>query len=115
MDENDDLTFQDAVEWADSLEGKRKDKRTGINVLYLILGAIVVIVLMILIIYLVGREPEKSVGALELMQNGDIENDVLANEDFPAGSIIEEYDPNTGETLQYEYVDADAPDLVDPV
>ena len=99
MSGNNEVTFEDAVEWADSCADVKKDKKKGTNVFYLVLGAIVMLILVILIIYLVGRDQDKIIEsgeALAMMQNSDLMN---------VGDIIEETDPTTGETIQYEYVD----------
>ena len=65
MSDDKDITFQDTIEWATS---ERKDLRSkGIPVFYLVIGSIVVLILLVLIIYLVGRNPDEKMDTLDMM------------------------------------------------
>lgn len=69
MSEDKDITFQDTIEWA-ALESERKGTRSkGIPLFYLVIGAIIVLILLILIVYLASRNPDKDTGALDMMKD----------------------------------------------
>ena len=98
-DKNNSTTFQDSIEWA-TIETERLSNRSkGIPVFYLVLGAIIVLILVILIIYLIARDPDEDISALDMMKNDDVydsDNDNDDNEDNEEVSYVdEEYiDPN---------------------
>jgi len=67
MNENKEVTFQDTIEWA-SLQGDRKVSRGGgMPIFYLVLGAVVILILLILIVYLTGRNPDNDMDTLDMM------------------------------------------------
>jgi len=115
MEENTENTFQDAIEWAnsDKKSGTRR-KKGGINLFYLILGAVAILVLLILIVYLIGRDPD-NINALEMMKDdqytygGDYEEEYIIDDgDYDGSEYIEVgYDGTPGDGYEYidEYVD----------
>jgi len=77
MSNEKNITFQDTIEWAVTDSARRGTRSKGIPIFYLIVGAIVFLILVILIIYLAGRNPGKEMDALEMMKD----NKYIFNED----------------------------------
>jgi len=108
MDEIEDVTFDKTVDWATSIQ-ERKDIKKGVNILYLILAAFVILTLVILIIYLVSRDAE-AIEALEMMKNSKYSKNLNNSNtnSSPNSQNNEEYeevDPNAGYEDGYEYVE----------
>ena len=69
MSNKDNLTFDDTIEWAAIESDRRSNRSTGIPIFYLIFGAVIFLILIILIIYLVSQDPNEKIAALEIMKN----------------------------------------------
>ncbi len=121
MSENKETTFEDAVDWATSdKDSKCSRKKSGIPLVYLILGAVVIFALIILIIYLISRDPSK-IDALRMMQDeqytygGEYEEEYVMDGDYDgeydSGYVDVDYQGNYQEYDQgYDYVD----EYIDP-
>lgn len=102
MTETKESSFQDAVEWANSEDKKSKinRKKGGINTFYLVLGSLAILVLIIFIVYLIGRDPD-NVNALEMMKD----------DRYAHGGYEEEYIIEDGDYDDAEYVDVGYGDI----
>ena len=103
MSDEKNVTFQDTVEWATTESAQRGTRSKGIPVFYLVIGAIIILTLVILIIYLVGRNPDEEIDALGMMKDdkylfdGEDSYDGSFSEDGDSGIYDEdEYDEGSG-------------------
>jgi cell division protein FtsN len=109
MDEIDDITFEQTVDWATSIQ-ERKEIKKGVNILYLILAAFVILSLVVLIIYLVSRDADK-IEALEMMKNQKYSNRLkppVNSEAINTTETINDYeeiDPTASYEPGYEYIE----------
>ncbi len=69
MSDDADLTFQNTLDWATSEDQRRETSSKNIPISYLIIGAFIIFVLVILMIYLMGRNPSDEIDALEMMKD----------------------------------------------
>lgn len=99
-EEEEEITFQDTVEWA-SVD-RKNDKKKGIHLFYLVMGAIVVLILIILIVYLIGRDPDAQ-SALEMMQ--DEEYDQYEYEDITDRNNINNIGEKEGDVEYEEFIE----------
>ena len=95
MSDNEEDTFEDTIEWASGGTNTYKRESKGIPLFYLILGAIAIIFLIILLIYLAGRNPDKTnLNALSMMQNNDYVYDIDPGYNDPGYNDIDNIDDN---------------------
>ena len=100
-----DITFQDTFNWATTNSNGKKIRLKGVPIFYLIIGAVIILILIILIVYLIGRDPDEQ-DALDMMTDDQY---LYYNEDGyidPNDGYVDEdgyVDPNLG------YIDEDDP------
>jgi len=88
MSDDTDLTFQNTLDWATSEDQRRETRSKSIPISYLIIGALIIFILVILIIYLMGRNPSDEIDALEMMKDEKyIFDDVEYDETYEADSL----------------------------
>lgn len=79
MTDTKDITFQDTIDWATLEEERRGDRSEGIPIVYLVVGAVIIFVLVFLILYLMGSNPEEDISALDMMKD---DNYVFDNNNY---------------------------------
>ena len=84
-----EITFQDTIEWATMELERKMGKTKGIPIFYFVIGSVTIIILIILIVYLVGREPESD--TIDMMTDDNyVYQDVEESEYETVSEIVDE-------------------------
>ena len=75
MDDEDDLAFQSTVEWATIKSGKTLQSG-GISVFYLMIGAMIILILTILVLYFANKDNQDNQDDQNDQEDGNYQDDM---------------------------------------